>query len=112
MCNTKNVLFICTYNQVRSCTAESLLKSSPGYNVMSAGTSSSAQVTLTPSHLEWADMIFVMEEEHLHQLERIADGLLENKTVINLDVSFAASQSRDLTTLIKNRLAEHFTVLK
>ena len=107
----KNVLFICTYNQVRSCTAESLLKDTPGYNVMSAGTSSSSQVTLTPSHLEWADMIFVMEEEHLHHLQAIADGLLENKTVINLDVSFAASQTRDLTTLIKKKLAAHFPFL-
>jgi len=111
MSNAKNVLFICTYNQVRSCTAESLLKGAPGYDVMSAGTSSSAQMTLTPSHLEWADMIFVMEEVHLHQLEKFAGGQLENKTVINLDVSFAASQNRDLTTLIEKKLAEYFPFL-
>ena len=112
MRNTKNVLFICTYNQVRSCTAESLLKDVPGYDVMSAGTSPSAQTTLTPTHLEWADMIFVMEERHLQQLDEIADRHLENKMVINLDISFAASQSRDLTALIKKKLAEHFPSLR
>ena len=106
------MLFICTYNQVRSCTAESLLKGTPGYEVMSAGTSPSAQTTLTPTHLEWAEMVFVMEEQHLQHLESIADGHLDNKTVINLDISFAASQSRDLTTLIKHKLTKYLPVLK
>ncbi len=110
--NVLRVLFICTYNQVRSCTAESLLKGTPGYEVMSAGTSPSAVTVLAPTHLEWADMIFVMEERHLRHLQDVAGVPLDPKTVINLDVSFAASQSADLTAYIRKKLAPHFPMLK
>jgi predicted protein tyrosine phosphatase len=40
-----------------------------GYAVKSAGTEASARIPLTAEHVEWADMIFVMEPEHLQRLQ-------------------------------------------
>jgi len=64
----KNILFICSRNQWRSPTGEKVWKNHPELNVRSAGTSSRAKRTVNIKDIQWADVIFVMEEKHKNRL--------------------------------------------
>jgi len=64
----KHLLFVCSRNQWRSPTAEAVWRAHPQYAVRSAGTSPRARKTVTPSDLNWADVVFVMEKKHKHRL--------------------------------------------
>lgn len=59
-----NLLFICTINRMRSCTAETIYGTNPAYKVKSAGIDPSAPRQVTAELLRWADKIFVMENMH------------------------------------------------
>jgi predicted protein tyrosine phosphatase len=59
-----NLLFVCTVNRMRSCTAETVYAADPRYKVKSAGTAPTATKQVTPELLRWADRIFVMEKMH------------------------------------------------
>lgn len=59
-----NVLFVCSMNKWRSRTAETIYQNSSEINVKSAGTSSSARTKINQNHLDWADIVFVMEKKH------------------------------------------------
>lgn len=58
----KRILFVCTANQRRSKTAEDLYGHDDRYEVKSAGVADFASVPLTLGLLQWADLVFVMEE--------------------------------------------------
>jgi predicted protein tyrosine phosphatase len=81
-----HVLFVCTHNQLRSPTAESVFRGRPNLEVKSAGVGFLSTVPLTPHLLEWADIIFVMEERHrkiLREKYRVHD---EKKPIICLSI--------------------------
>lgn len=64
----QRILFVCTGNVDRSCTAEDLYKEDPRYDVLSAGTAPFATRPVTRDLLLWADRVFVMcEREDRHQ---------------------------------------------
>jgi predicted protein tyrosine phosphatase len=78
----QKLLFICSQNIQRSLTAERMYDGFAGYEVKSAGTEQSAKTPLTKEHIKWADMIFVMETEHLEKLrDRFGEELTEKKVV-------------------------------
>ena len=81
-----NVLFICTYNQCRSPTAEHLFADAPGIKTKSAGLGSDAKIPLSFELLEWSDLIVVMEISHLKELSRRFGSPLRGKRVICLDI--------------------------
>jgi len=64
-----NLLFICSRNQWRSPTAETIYKKVQGINARSAGTEPSARTRVSEQLLVWADMIFVMEHKHKTRLK-------------------------------------------
>ena len=78
----KKLLFICTFNLQRSPTAEKIFKDK--YDTKSAGIADTAKVPLTSELLEWADIVFVMEEGH----RKFISGKFPNlkKKIINLDI--------------------------
>jgi len=82
----KKILFICSRNRLRSPTAEQLYSETPNLEVASAGLNSEAEVTVTPELLDWADLIFVMEQNHRTKLSRTFRDSLRNKRVISLDI--------------------------
>lgn len=82
----KKVLFICSQNRWRSLTAEKIFKGKFGWDVQSAGTSLLARVRVNAGHIGWADIIFVMEEDHVEYLKRKFGDLLKNKKIINLHI--------------------------
>ncbi len=82
----QKLLFVCTENRMRSPTAETMYEGFPGYEVKSAGTETSARTPVTQEHITWADMVFVMEEEHVEVLEEQFGEALNGKTVICLNI--------------------------
>jgi predicted protein tyrosine phosphatase len=78
-----NLLFICTVNRMRSCTAETIYATNPAYNVKSAGIAPSAPNQVTPELLRWADKIFVMENLHrTFIVERFPDIDISRKLIV------------------------------
>lgn len=62
------LLFICSRNQWRSPTAEQVWRRQTGIQARSAGTSPNARHRVSVDDLEWADVVFVMEEKHKSRL--------------------------------------------
>ena len=58
-----HVLFICRQNRRRSATAERIFGKDPALDVRSAGTDEDALVTVNARMLEWADVIFTMDDD-------------------------------------------------
>ncbi len=58
------VLFVCAMNKQRSVTAERLYRNDARLEVRSAGVRSDANRRVSEADLKWADVVFVMEQEH------------------------------------------------
>jgi predicted protein tyrosine phosphatase len=82
----RNILFVCSKNQWRSPTAEALYRKHPSLAVRSAGTSSSARHQLSGDDIQWAEVIFVMEEKHGRRIRADHGQLLAGKTIHVLDI--------------------------
>ena len=82
-----NVLFVCERNYCRSLTAEIMYRGTPGYDVRSAGIDiHNARNLVTEELINWADYIFLMERLQ-EQVLRVRFGdLLNDKTVIVLEI--------------------------
>jgi predicted protein tyrosine phosphatase len=75
------LLFICSRNQWRSPTAEKLFKNRHDTEARSAGTSSSARIKVNAQMIDWADIIFVMEQKHLQRLQEKFDDETSDKVI-------------------------------
>lgn len=81
-----NLLFICSRNQWRSPTGESIWRKRHGFNARSAGTSPKAKKTVSPADICWADHIFVMEKKHRSRLIAEFTRMLDHKALHVLDI--------------------------
>lgn len=101
-----NVLFICTANKLRSRTAEDhFTEKYPTVNFMSAGTDLKACMTqrTTPLEefmLEWADVIYVMENTHKN---KIAKEHLNKVKVLGISDDYEYNQ-KELIDLLENKI--------
>lgn len=82
----KNVLFICSQNELRSPTAERVFSGRRDIEVASAGLNHDAPQPVTPALLEWADVIFVMEKAHLRRLRQRFRKHLNRQRLVCLDI--------------------------
>jgi predicted protein tyrosine phosphatase len=82
----KNILFVCTKNQIRSLTADHIFKNTPGFSVRSAGTASDAQRKINSRDIQWAEIIFVMEKKHQEIVEHKFADQLQSKQLICLNI--------------------------
>jgi len=81
------VLFVYTQNLLRSPTAEALYRGRLGLEVRSAGIALDARVPVTEELLQWAEIVFVMEERHRQYLPRhFYSAIGGAKRIICLDV--------------------------
>lgn len=85
-CVMTNVLFVCSSNQWRSSTAETLWQRRAGLKVRSAGTDRDARHPVSTNDIQWADVILVMEAKHKTLLCDDFDGLLNGKRISVLGV--------------------------
>ena len=82
----KNVLFICSQNQLRSPTAERVFSGRRDLEVASAGLNHDSPQPVEPELLAWADVIFVMEKAHLSRLRQRFRRHLDRQRVICLEI--------------------------
>lgn len=64
MITPPNLLFICSKNEWRSKTAETIFQKATTFKVKSAGTSKTARIRVQQKLIDWSDVIFVMEDKH------------------------------------------------
>lgn len=82
-----NLLFVCSRNKRRSLTAEHLLRTSTSCHVRSAGTEPSARVQVRAADIEWADVVYAMEQTHVERLrDRRFRAAVVTTRVICLDI--------------------------
>ncbi|RLF08968.1 MAG: phosphotyrosine protein phosphatase [Thermoprotei archaeon] len=109
MAGRKRVLFVCTGNMYRSPTAEDLLKSKEGFEVKSAGTWPHAPRRVSRELIEWADVIFAMEEEHKLYITSIAPEA-EGKVVVLGIPDIYDRDDPELIEVLKEKLSRHLGV--
>ena len=108
--NTTNLLFICSRNQWRSPTAENLWRRSHQYDARSAGTSPKAKKTVGPKDIQWADVIFVMENKHKNRLLATFTRMLDHKPIHVLDIPDEYQyMDPDLISELEARVSDYLT---
>lgn len=99
-------MFVCSGNIDRSPTAEALLRGKENFEVKSAGTWSGARKVVSKELIDWADMIFVMEEHHKEALKQIDAGADTKIVVLGIDDHFLKGD-QELTRILKEKLSKH-----
>lgn len=108
----QNVLFVCSQNRWRSPTAERIFSGYAGITVRSAGTASGAKRKIGAADIEWADVIYVMEEKHQKQLRTQFREYLINRKVKVLDIPDEYRyMDSELIDLLKQSLLNEFRSL-
>jgi predicted protein tyrosine phosphatase len=102
------VLFVCHYNRSRSATAERVFCKDPRLDVRSAGTSDEALVKVNARMLEWADIVFIMDDRQQRWLDERFPGDPALGRVVNLDIAddYTFLDPR-LVTLLQERANPH-----
>ena len=77
---------MCSRNRWRSLTAETIFKSNSNFEVKSAGTENSARIKINANHINWADIIFVMEKKHSVRLLEKYPNEMNNKKIVVLEI--------------------------
>lgn len=82
----RKLLFICSRNQWRSRTAETLFRNRQGVEVKSAGTANNARIRVNAKLLKWAEAVLVMEGKHQRYLLSHFPGEMKYKELLVLDI--------------------------
>lgn len=102
-----NLLFICSRNQWRSRTAETIFKNLQGYEIRSAGTEPSARIKISEKLLAWAEIVFVMEKKHKQRIQQKFPQLASEKKFIILEIPDEYEyMDAELVGLLQGSLAE------
>jgi predicted protein tyrosine phosphatase len=80
------VLFVCRLNRHRSATAERLFAKRTDLDVRSAGTSEDAMVRVNERMLDWADVIFAMDDDQQRKLKRMFPAHPSLTRIVCLDI--------------------------
>ena len=81
-----NMLFVCSRNNWRSPTAETIYKNRQDHQVKSAGTEPSAKIRVSSKDILWADIIFAMEKKHKQRLLDNFPDETKNKQLVILEI--------------------------
>ncbi len=107
----RNILFICSKNQWRSPTGETVWRKHPELSARSAGTSPRAKKTVSSADISWADVIFVMENKHKSRLKAQFNRLLEYKTLHVLDIPDEYQyMDEELVEILKDAVGYHLNL--
>ncbi len=109
----KRVLFVCSGNLDRSPTAEEMFRERSDLEVRSAGTSllSALRTKLSRDLVNWADVIFVMEDRHANYIARklgMPDAL-KKVIVLNIPDRYRRNDP-ELRRLLAEKVAPHLNV--
>lgn len=105
---TRNVLFICSQNRLRSPSAEQIFAGWPGVEASSAGLNHDAENPVAPELLQWANIIFVMERVHRSERSAKFKPHLVRARVICLEIPDEyAFMDPGLVRLLKAKVPRH-----
>ncbi len=83
--NRPNILVVCGKNKRRSRTAEHIFKNDNRFKIRSVGLSQRSDRKITENDLRWANLIFVMEQEHRDKIWELYGKMqLPNIEVLNI----------------------------
>jgi predicted protein tyrosine phosphatase len=82
----KHVLFVCRLNRHRSATAERIFCKRKDLDVRSAGTQEDARVRVNKRMLDWAHVIFAMDDIQVDALRQMFPGHPALDRIICLDI--------------------------
>jgi len=105
----KRVLFVCTANIDRSPTAEDLLKNVEGFEVQSAGVWFNARRRISKELIDWADIIFVMEDFHKEVIMTLKPDADKKIVVLNIPDIYLRNDP-ELINILKVKLAEFLKI--
>jgi predicted protein tyrosine phosphatase len=99
------LLFLCTANIDRGPTGEDIFKNKPGFEAKSAGTEEGyAEVPLITELVEWADIVFCMEQKHRKKVLQLEPDAWNKTVVLNVPDEFYRGHP-DLVESIKMNVA-------
>lgn len=102
------VLFVCRQNRKRSATAERIFAKAPGLDVRSAGTGDDALVRVNRRMLDWADIVFTMDDEQRRDLSRMFPRHPALDKLVCLDIQDQYEfLDPELVALLRERTAAH-----
>ena len=100
-----NLLFICSENRLRSPTGEEVFAQYEGIEAIGAGTNADAFTPVSGDLIEWADIIFVMEQVHRRKVSKKFQNLLKDKKLVCLDIPDKYDRmDPDLVSLLKRKV--------
>jgi predicted protein tyrosine phosphatase len=109
----KKILFVCTFNKMRSKTAEVIYKNDKRFEVKSAGVDEYAEVSLDMELLEWADYVLVMEKSHRKWILKHFPDLSDERKVLCLGIpDLYEFMDTALIPLLKDRVEGLFGELE
>lgn len=106
----KNVLFVCTANELRSPTAEELFRKNKDIGVKSAGTSPFANQQIDRNIIDWSDLIIVMENHHMKKILEIVPSIEDKIVVLNIPDIYARNDPK-LIQILKKKVPTHLNKL-
>ncbi|MEO8077207.1 MAG: phosphotyrosine protein phosphatase [Acidobacteriota bacterium] len=102
------MLFVCRLNRSRSASAERLFCKRPDLDVRSAGTHGDAMVRVNQRMLDWAEVVFTMDDDQRRWLDRSFPGHPAVSRLICLDIpDIYQFLEPALVTLLEERVAPH-----
>jgi predicted protein tyrosine phosphatase len=104
------VLFVCYQNRRRSATAERIFSKDPSLDVRSAGTGADALVRVNQRMLDWAEIVFTMDEDQRRDLSRMFPGHAALDRIVCLDILDQYDfLDPELVALLRERTAPHLS---
>lgn len=107
-----NLLFVCSENRLRSPTGEEVFSRYHGINAIGAGTNEDAETVVSGDLIEWADIVFVMEQSHKNKVAKKFKDLLKGKRLVCLDIPDNYDRMDPiLVRLLQNKVAKYVRLL-
>jgi predicted protein tyrosine phosphatase len=102
------ILFLCSQNRLRSPTAEAVFAACEGLETLSAGTDADAVTPIDADLIEWAEILFVMENAHRNKLRRRFGKLIDGKRLVVLRIRDDYDYMQpELIEILKTRVPPH-----
>jgi predicted protein tyrosine phosphatase len=102
------LLFVCSRNRLRSPTAEAVFSAYEGVEALSAGTNPDAENPVSPDLIEWADLVFAMQNVHRRRLQKRFGPVLRAKRIIVLGIPDDYTYMEpELVRILKEKVAPY-----
>lgn len=104
-----HILFICSYNNQRSPAGADLIGECDNFETKSAGISPSANKRVSQELIDWADIIFVMNEKEDKHLSYVKNNFdIGQKKIIDLDIpDIYGRYDKRLVFLLIEKISQH-----